>query len=33
MPENGLYLVEEIADYLGVKRDILYKWIKVNKAV
>lgn len=27
MPEDRWYSVEEIADYLGVKRDTLYKWI------
>jgi len=27
MPEDRWYSVEEIAEYLGVKRDTLYKWI------
>lgn len=28
MAEDRWYSVDEIADYLGVKRDTLYKWIE-----
>ncbi len=31
MPEDRWYSVEEIAEYLGVKRDTLYKWIVRKK--
>ena len=27
MPEDRWFSVDEIAEYLGVKRDTLYKWI------
>ena len=27
MAEDRWYSVDEIADYLGVKRDTIYKWI------
>ena len=28
MPEDRWYSVDEIAEYLGVKQDTLYKWIE-----
>ena len=28
--DDRWYSVQEISDYLGVKRDTLYKWIKRN---
>lgn len=31
MPEDRWLSVEEIADYLGVKRDTVYKWIERKK--
>jgi excisionase family DNA binding protein len=27
MPKDRWYSIEEVAEYLGVKRDTLYKWI------
>lgn len=30
-PEDRWLSVEEIADYLGVKRDTVYKWIERKK--
>ena len=31
MTDDRWFSVDEIADYLGVKRDTLYKWIKRKK--